>query len=99
MNDDQFLLANAYHDGELTAAERALAEADPAVMAGVDELRALAVELRDVEPPATVVRDAAVTAAMAEFHRIRTPAAGPVTTATVASRRRPSMSRWLAVAA
>ncbi len=67
MNDDQLFLANAYVDGELTDAERAIAEADPTVMAEVDELRALQAELRDVEPPTDTARESAIAAAMAEF--------------------------------
>lgn len=67
MNDDQLFLANAYVDGELTDDERVLAEADPAVMAEVDELRALQSQLRDVEPPSESTRESAIAAAMAEF--------------------------------
>ena len=49
--DEQYLLASAYLDGELTDDERRLAEADPAVMAEVEQLRALQAEIADVEPP------------------------------------------------
>ena len=41
MNDDQRLLANAYLDGEVSADERARAEADPEVVAEVARLRAV----------------------------------------------------------
>lgn len=67
MNDEQFFLANAYLDGELTADERAIAEADPTVMAEVESLRALRDQLRDVDPPSTSARESGVAAAMAVF--------------------------------
>ena len=67
MNDDQYLLANAYLDGELTDDERRIAEADPDVMTEVELLRALQAELRDVPPPTAAAREAAVGAAMAAF--------------------------------
>lgn len=95
MNDEQYFLANAYLDGELTDGERALAEADPTVMAGVEELRALQAGLRDVDAPSATARDAAVAAAMAEFRIVAAPAPGRV----VPFRRRPASGRWLGVAA
>ena len=92
MNDDQYLLASAYADGEVTPAERALAEADPAVMAEVERLQALRGALREVTPSGA--QAAMIAAAMNEFHAARAtvpeparPAASPVVAA-----RRPS--RW-----
>lgn len=95
MNDDQFFLANAYLDGELTDDERALAEADPAVMAEVEQLRALQRLVRDVGPPAATARSAAIAAAMSEF----TTSAPGDAPAAVPFRPRPSYARYLAVAA
>ena len=63
MNDDDttdaLLRASAYLDGELDPAETALAEADPAVMAEVEQLRGLQDELRQVDAPSATARDAA----------------------------------------
>lgn len=95
MNDDQFLLANAYLDGELTDDERAHAEADPAVMAEVEKLRALQRLIRDVEPATATARSAAIAAAMSEF----TAGASGDAPAAVPFRPRPSYARYLAVAA
>lgn len=96
MNDEQFFLANAYLDDELTDAERAAAEADPEVMAEVDELRALQALMRDVEPPSEATQEAAIAAAMSHFGVV----APPATSQRVAPHRtRPSYSRYLAVAA
>ncbi|HUF99730.1 MAG TPA: hypothetical protein VMM60_16505, partial [Ilumatobacter sp.] len=67
MNDDQYFLANAYIDGELTADERQFAEADPDVMSEVDRLRAMQSLLRESAPPSPAARSAAIAAAMAEF--------------------------------
>jgi negative regulator of sigma E activity len=97
MNDepttDALSRASAYLDGELDAAEIAAAEADPAVMAEVAELRLLQDAIRDVATPTSHARDTAIAAALVEFDRRRHPA--PV----VRSRPRPAYSRWLAVAA
>ena len=98
MNDDQYLLASAYADGEVTPAERVLAEADPAVMAEVTRLRALRGALRDVDAPADAARAAMIAAAMTEFEV--TPDVAPAVTReparrvtpTVVSSRRPA--RW-----
>ncbi len=106
MNDDQYLLANAYFDGELTAEDLRIAETDPDVMSEVDRLRSLRSLLRDTDLPPASVRTAAIAAAMGEFSPA-TRAAGAehdgssVTGGYVTSirRRRPSASRYLAVAA
>ena len=95
MNDDQFFLANAYLDGELTAEGRALAEADPVVMAEVAELRALQELVRDVPPPSDAVRGDAVAAALSEFAATRPPPAP----APIPFRPRPAYAKYLAVAA
>jgi hypothetical protein len=77
MTDDQLLLANAYVDDDLDAAERARAEADDEVMAEVARLRATVAALRDVEPPDPARRAAALAAAMRAAER-PTPVAPPV---------------------
>ena len=100
MNDDQYLLASTYLDGELTAAERRLAEADPAVMTEVDRLSALRAQLRSVEPPSETARERAIDAAMATFAQAARPApAINAVTRTVEFRRRPSYARYLGFAA
>ncbi|MEO6652999.1 MAG: hypothetical protein ABIP17_10115 [Ilumatobacteraceae bacterium] len=95
MNDDQYLLANAYVDGELTDDERRTAEADPTVMAEVESLIVLRARIADVDPPLPDVRDAAIAAAMTEFSR-RSPA---VSTTVEPPQRRSFGSRYLAIAA
>jgi hypothetical protein len=90
---DALSRASAYLDGELDAAELVAAEADPAVMAEVAQLRSLQEAVRAVDGPTSSVRDAAIAAALAEYDRKRHPA--PV----IRSRPRPAYTRWLAVAA
>lgn len=105
MNDEQYFLANAYLDGELTADERRIAEADPEVMAEVEQLRALQSELRDVPGPSADVRESAIGAAMAAFagagEGVDAPAAEPAPHAApvVPFRRRPPYAKLLGVAA
>ena len=102
MNPDQEFLASAYLDGDLTANERRRAEADPAVMAEVDELRALRVRLGDAEQPSAATRDAAIAAAMGEFARLHATTPEPDERRTghvVPLTRRPRYATWLGVAA
>jgi hypothetical protein len=67
---DQDELVSAYLDGEVTAAERAQVEADPVLLARVEELRVVLDALAEpVIPPATAERDAAITAAL-DAHNI-----------------------------
>ena len=89
MNDDQYLLASAYLDGELSADDWARAAADPEVMAIVEEMRTLAGGLADVEPPSRQVRDRAIDAALDELR---------VAPAVRVSTRRP-LTTWLGAAA
>jgi hypothetical protein len=98
MNDDQFLLANAYLDGELTADERRNAEADPAVMAEVEGLRALQAELRAVPAPSAAARESAISAAMAEFAASSAAEPAPVP-APIPFRPRPAYAKYLGIAA
>ena len=76
MNDDELPtgrelataeLASAYLDGELDAAERAAAAADPNVMAVVDSFARVRAVVSDVEPTVDSTRTAAIAAALAEF--------------------------------
>ena len=108
MNDEQYFLANAYLDGELTADERRIAEADPAVMTEVEQLRALQAELRDVPAPTTAARESAIGAAMATFESAaaagtgETPAGdapGHTGAPVVPFRPRPAYARYLTIAA
>ena len=82
-SDEHLLLASAYVDGELTADERARAEADPVVMSMVEELRGVRRQLAVASPPDDPRRDAAIVAALA--------AALPIP--SIAARRR---ARWMA---
>jgi hypothetical protein len=101
MNDDQYFLANAYFDGELTDDDARIAEADPDVMSEVDRLRSAHSLLRDHDRPSAAVRTAALTAAMAEFAALTGTAgtndhgsqvlAGHITAIT---RQRPASSRY-----
>lgn len=109
MSDDDLseliLRASAYLDGELDAAEMARAEATPAVMAEVEQLRALQVSLRDVDPPTSQARERAIAAALAEFDAgSGVPAVADTRTEArpspvVPFRPRPAYGRWLTVAA
>jgi negative regulator of sigma E activity len=67
MNDDQRLLANAYLDGEVSADERARAEADPDVVAEVARLRAVRDALQVTGAPDPERREAAIQAALDAF--------------------------------
>jgi len=63
---DQDELASAFLDGDVTADERALVEADPALVARVEQLRSVREALgAPVEPPPSARRDAAISAAVA----------------------------------
>ena len=67
MNAENEFLASAYVDGELTDDERRIAEADPGVMAEVEQLRALRASIADTEPAASEAREAAIAAAMSVY--------------------------------
>lgn len=102
MNDEHYLLASAYIDGELTATERAAAEADPDVMAVVEQLHGLRQAVSDVAPPTPSVRTAAIAAALGEYAPTTRPAAPRAATAApsrVRFGRRPSAGGYLAIAA
>jgi hypothetical protein len=101
MNDDQFSLASAYLDGDLTADERARVESEPELLALVDRLRVLAADVGTVEPPDAGRRDRAINAALAVFDEA--PEANGVVTreSSVAPLpvRRSVAAQWLSVAA
>jgi hypothetical protein len=104
MNDDLFLLASAYLDGELSADERVRVESDPEVLALVDRLRAVASDIAAVDPPAAARRDATFLAALAAFDEMSAADAPARTGAPDRSvvpmpARRPVAARWLSVAA
>jgi hypothetical protein len=108
MNDEQYFLANAYLDGELTVDERRIAEADPEVMTEVEQLRALQSDLRDVPVPTAAARESAIGAALAAFGGAadgeptnERPADGPrhAGPPVVPFRPRPTYAKYLAVAA
>jgi hypothetical protein len=96
MTDDQFFLANAYLDGELTDEERTTAETDPEVLAAVEELRRLQAGLRDVEPPSELGRQRAVIAALEQFRVTASPQTHPFAGRSNNNR---SYSRYLGIAA
>lgn len=89
MTDDQFLLASAYADGDVTQDERARAEADPEVMAEVGRIERRRLALADVAPAPADARAAMIAAAMAEF----APAASTSAAAVVPIGSRRSASR------
>ena len=106
MNDDDLteliLRASAYLDGELDAAEIVRAEADPAVMAEVEQLRALQADVRFVDPPSDAARESAIAAALAEFDALHATAVRPIgrpSPSAVPFRPRPAYTRWLTAAA
>lgn len=70
MNDDLTLLASAYLDGDVTADERAVVEADPELLAEVGRLRAVRLLVGEVEPPAISVREAHLAAALGAWDRL-----------------------------
>jgi len=70
MNDDLILLASAYLDGDVDAAERAQVESDPELLAEVDRLRSVRALLHDVEPAAISLREEHLAGALAAWDRI-----------------------------
>ena len=99
MNDEQYFLANAYLDGELTGVERRSAEADPDVMSEVEQLRLLQARVRSVEPPLAAAREAAIAAAMAGFRPVAIAPQRSSTTTVMQFRRRRWSTRYLGLAA
>ena len=79
MNDDELPMraeaASAYLDGDLDAAERLTAEADPETMALVDTFTQVRSTLADVEPVDDATRSTAIAAALSQFDTLQAAAA------------------------
>ena len=102
MNNDELPMraemASAYVDGELDAADRGAAAADPEAMAMADSFVRIRAALADVAPVADDIRSAAIAAALAEFdtRKMATPvAAGAVAAVTPLKARRVRTYRLL----
>jgi hypothetical protein len=105
MNDDLDLLASAYLDGDLDDAARADAEADPAFIDRVAELRAVRDAVASVDgaaPAPARTRDAVLASALAAYDELHAEpdhvaaATGPV---TPLAPRRGRSARWLGAVA
>jgi hypothetical protein len=70
MNDDLTLLASAYLDGQVDAAERARVEGDPGLLAEVERLRAVRVLIGDVEPSPISTREQLLANALDAWDRL-----------------------------
>lgn len=70
MNDDLTLLASAYLDGHVDAAERARVEGDPVLLAEVERLRAVRVLIGDVEPSPISTREQLLANALDAWDRL-----------------------------
>lgn len=92
MNEDSDQLASAYLDGELTADDRAAAEADREVMDDVARFAGVAAGLRSVDGPGRAAAESAVAAALAEFDAAVPSGPGVI-------RPRPALARVLGIAA
>jgi hypothetical protein len=105
MNDEELPindeLASAYLDGELDPTERAVAAADPEVMATVESFARVRAALSDVAPVDGSAKDAAFSAALAEFDalHVAATAAAPVATVTSLQSRRRAYRALTSVAA
>lgn len=108
MNDDLTLRASAYLDGDLTADDRALVEADALALAEVERLRYVRVLLADAGQLSIAVREELLANAMGAWDRLSeterqgrdTRDAHAITTPTsLSSRRRTGSSRWMLGAA
>jgi hypothetical protein len=108
MNDDLDLLASAYLDGDLDDAARADAEANPALVARVAELRAVREAVASVEgvaPAAAGTREAVLASALAAYDELQNghervaAAAGPVAPVAPLAPRRRRSTRWLGAVA
>ena len=100
MNDAQYLLASVYVDGEATADQRALAEADPDVMSEVARMAALRSAVRNVESSTDSARERAIDAAMAVFEsRLHQAPLVDRSSVVRSMRRRPTYARALSIAA
>ncbi len=102
MNDDLNLLASAYLDGDATADERALVEAEPELLAQVEQFRLVRALLADTEPSSISVRESLLSNALDAWDRV--PEAERTglrdsTPISLADRRRATANRRLLAAA
>ena len=70
MNDDLTLLASAYLDGQVDAAERARVEGDPELLAEVERLRTVRLLIGDTEPSAISTREELLANALDVWDRL-----------------------------
>ncbi len=102
MNDDLNLLASAYLDGDATADERALVEAEPELLAQVEQFRRVRALLAVTEPSSISVRESLLATALAAWDRVpeaeRTGSRDSTPT-SLADRRRATANRRLLAAA
>jgi hypothetical protein len=70
MNDELTLLASAYLDGEVDAAERARVEGDPELLAEVERLRAVRALIGDTEPSPISTREELLANALDAWDRL-----------------------------
>jgi hypothetical protein len=70
MNDDLTLLASAYLDGQVDAAERDRVEGDPELLAEVDRLRTVRVLIGDTEPSPISTREELLANALDAWDRL-----------------------------
>ena len=70
MSDDLTLLASAYLDGQVDAAERARVEGDPELLAEVERLRAVRVLIGDIEPSPISTREQLLANALDAWDRL-----------------------------
>jgi hypothetical protein len=70
MNDDSIFLASAYLDGDVSAAERATVDSDPAMLELVAQLRQVRAMVADVGTPSISMREAHLAAALGAWDRL-----------------------------
>ncbi len=100
--DDAELLASLYLDGEATAEQRAVVEADPLIMATVEVFRSMAIDMAAVTPPPGLALGQ-ISAALSAFDTnpaFDTDAPSPTVTSLSDRRRRSvGLPSWLGAAA
>jgi hypothetical protein len=92
---DRNELVNAYLDGEVSADERVRVEADPALMAEVEQLRRLRTALADVAPPPEATRERAIAAALAHFDEQADAPTAPSASSKVVPLAGRRATRWM----
>lgn len=86
MNDDLTLLASAYLDGQVDAAERARVEGDPELLVEVERLRAVRMMIGDVDPSPISTRERLLANALDAWDRLPTTERGRDATPRVLDR-------------